>query len=96
MPDKPKFRKPRDADEFARGAEESPQQPEEKEVYPWEHPEVRDERKMVPLYLPERIKLKIKYISDQTGIPQQRILRDIVIPGVDYWIKKLGARSDGK
>ena len=61
-----------------------------KAEYPWDDPGVRDEQKiMVPLYLTEPYKLKLKYLAEQTGIPQQRILRDMLLPLIDERINKL-------
>lgn len=61
-----------------------------KAEYPWEDPGVRDEQKiMVPLYLTEPYKLKLKYLAEQTGIPQQRILRDMLLPLIDERINQL-------
>lgn len=61
-----------------------------KAEYPWNDPGVRDEQKiMVPLYLPEPYKLKLKYLAEQTGIPQQRILRDMLLPLIDERINHL-------
>lgn len=61
-----------------------------KTEYPWNDPGVREEQKaMIPLYLTEPYKLKLKYISEQTGVPQQRILRDMLLPLIDERVNQL-------
>ncbi len=52
-------------------------------AYPWEDNNVRDEMKNVALRLPEPYALKLQWISEQTGIPQQRLLRDWLLPAID-------------
>ena len=50
---------------------------------PWEATNVRDENKMISLYIPEATKLKLKWLSERTGVPQQKILRQAIVPEVD-------------
>ena len=91
---KPRFQKPTDKDEnrdekidkFAQGQEQDGEEQNDN-LYPWEHPGVRDENRMITLYIPEAVKLKLKYLSKQTGVPQQRIMRDILIPEIEERLK---------
>lgn len=87
---KPKFAQPankkkqeEDMDNFAAKAE----QEENDTLKPWETSE--NELKNIPLYLPKAYTLKLKYMSDVTGVPQQRILRDILMPGIDDRLEKV-------
>ena len=57
--------------------------------YPWEDEAVRDELKNVALRLPEAYVIKLQWISEQTGIPQQRLLRDWLLPLIDEKIASL-------
>lgn len=60
------------------------------EEYPWEAPHVRDDViKSVNLRLPEPYILKLKYLSEQTNISQQRLIREILCPAVDQRITEL-------
>ena len=64
-------------DEFINAAGRSEQS------YPWEDNKVRDDLKNVALRLPEPYVIKLQWISEQTGIPQQRLLRDWLLPLID-------------
>lgn len=79
MAQKPKFAQPKkDVDSFVSEAEKNDN------LRPWEQPDVRpDDVKKKMLYLPMDASLKLEFLSEQTGIPQQRILRDILIPEID-------------
>jgi len=60
------------------------------QTMPWDSPEVRDESyKNVALRLPEPYVLKLQWISEQTGIPQQRLLRDWLLPLIDEKVEDL-------
>lgn len=62
---------------------------------PWESPYVRPKlTRMIPLYISEPYKLKIKFIAEQTNFSQQEILRQAVYPAVDRWIEKLTQEQD--
>ena len=65
-------------------------EPVEKISYPWEDDSVRpDIKKAFTLQLPEEYILKIKYISEKTGKPQQKLIREIVTSSVDEMLKDL-------
>lgn len=68
--------------------------------FPWEKPDVREELRMISLYLPETSKFKLKWLSEHTGVPQQKILRGILLPELDAQvqekIKKLGLEEKSK
>lgn len=55
---------------------------------PWEEPGVRDEQKMISLYLPESAKIKLKWLSEKTGVPQQKIMRGILLPELDAQVQE--------
>lgn len=58
---------------------------------PWDDPKVREDvMKLVSLRLSEPYIIKLQWISDQTGIPQQRLLRDWLLPLIDGKIEELG------
>lgn len=58
--------------------------------YPWQEPSVRaDVIKSVNLRLSEEFILKLKYISDQTGKSQQKIIRDVLIPHLERELNKV-------
>lgn len=66
--------------------------------FPWQGPDVRDENKMISLYLPETARLKLKWLSEKTEVPQQKILRNMILPEletrVQNEIKKLGLEEE--
>jgi hypothetical protein len=70
-------------DEFINAAGSS------EKAYPWEDNKVRDDMKNVALRLPEPYVIKLQWISDQTGVPQQRLLRDWLLPLIDEKIEML-------
>ncbi|MDA8163734.1 MAG: hypothetical protein M0017_01690, partial [Desulfobacteraceae bacterium] len=47
-----------------------------KEVLPWEEPWVRpDVRKMLPVYFPEPVYLKLKFVSENTRVSMSELIR---------------------
>ncbi len=59
-------------------------------IYPWEDPMVRpDIKKGVNLQLPEPMLLKLRYLSQETGVSQQRFLRDVISPAIEKKLKDL-------
>lgn len=80
MSQKPKFaqKKKTDADSFVAEAEHN------ENLRPWEQPDIKEnETKKKMLYLPQESAMKVEYLSERTGIPQQRIMRDILLPGIE-------------
>lgn len=60
--------------------------------YPWNDPKVREDvMKLVSLRLSEAYILKLQWISEKTGIPQQRLLRDVLLPWIDEKVAELSA-----
>jgi hypothetical protein len=58
--------------------------------YPWELPGVREDVvKSVNLRLPEPYIIKLQYLSDTTYKSQQIIIREVLLPAIDAYIKKL-------
>jgi hypothetical protein len=58
--------------------------------YPWDDPKVREDvMKLVSLRLSEPYILKLQWISEKTGIPQQRLLRDWLLPLIDEKVAAL-------
>lgn len=56
----------------------------EKEIFPWEHPNIRsDVYKTFNLRLPEEYFLKLDYLSKITKESKQRICIDVVISEID-------------
>ena len=104
MSEKPKFRKgsKKSLDDFAKGVnEEEAGRPGDEELsdtdnsademLPWEHPDVRDEKRMVSLYIPEKTRAMLKYISEKTGVPQQRFMRDVLVPAAEREANRIAA-----
>lgn len=59
--------------------------------YPWEAASVRpDVKKAVNLLLPEPLFLKLQFLSKETRISQQEIIREALIPALDKALRKLG------
>jgi hypothetical protein len=57
---------------------------------PWDDPKVREDvMKLVSLRLSEPYTMKLQWISEQTSIPQQKLLRDLVIPWIDEQVANL-------
>jgi len=57
---------------------------------PWDDAKVREDvMKLVSLRLSEPYILKLQWISEQTGIPQQRLLRDWLLPLIDEKVEEL-------
>lgn len=60
------------------------------EPFPWEAEHVRDDViKSINLRLPEPYILKLKYLSEQTNISQQKLIRDILCPVIDQHINEM-------
>jgi hypothetical protein len=58
--------------------------------FPWTDPNVREDvMKSVALRLSETYSLKLQWISDKTGIPQQRLLRDWLLPLIDAKVAEI-------
>jgi hypothetical protein len=58
--------------------------------YPWNDPKVREDiYKLVSLRLPEPYVLKLIWISEQTKVPQQKFLREWLLPLIDQKIDEL-------
>lgn len=92
MVDKPKFQQKRQKkdvdvsrlDEFADKAGK-----QDKGPYPWNDPSVREDFiKMIPLYLSEPYRLKLRFLSETSKMPQQEILREILLPEIDARINQ--------
>lgn len=57
---------------------------------PWDDPKVREDvMKLVSLRLSEPYIMKLQWISEKTGIPQQRLLRDVLLPWIDGKVDEL-------
>lgn len=60
--------------------------------YPWNDPKVRDDfMKPVALRLSESYSMKLQWISEKTGIPQQRLLRDWLLPLIDAKVAEISS-----
>lgn len=67
-----------------------PQEETQPESLPWEAEHVRDDViKSINLRLPEPYILKLKYLSEQTNISQQKLIRDILCPVLDQRIDEI-------
>lgn len=63
----------------------------EKKNYPWNADHIREDiKKAFTAQLPEEYILKIKYISDITGKPQQKLIREVITSNIDSILKELG------
>jgi len=80
-------RKAQTVDEFAEQADYITNENLESD-FPWQKVN-NQEKKALPLYLPKDSYEKLKYLSDNTDVPQQKILRSIIIPEVDKRIEKI-------
>lgn len=83
------------AQEFILEAESRNRINNEKEILkknlPWNDDKVRaDVQKVFTVRLPEEYILKIKYISDHTNKPQQKIIRELIITNIDDMLKNMG------
>jgi hypothetical protein len=98
---KPKFQSRKSKttlDEFAEGAETSKTYhaneegetggEEQNMQYPWEDLDPH-EKKHIALYLTKPYAAKLKYISEKTGIPQNVLMREALIPMIDQKLKDL-------
>jgi hypothetical protein len=57
---------------------------------PWNDPKVREDiYKLVSLRLSEPYVLKLQWISEQTKIPQQKFLREWLLPLIDEEIERI-------
>jgi hypothetical protein len=60
---------------------------------PWHDPKVRDDiMKPVALRLSKIYSLKLQWISEKTGIPQQRLLRDWLLPLIDAKVVEISSQ----
>lgn len=91
---KPRFqrspKKEQDLDTFAQQAERSSEETMElkKGKYPWEDVDAK-EKKTVPLYLSKDVYEKLRYLSENTDIPQQRIMRNVLVPEIERQLNEL-------
>lgn len=69
-------------DDFIKGANQQTEKGENEKVKP-------DPLKSVALRLPESYATKLQWISEQTDIPQQKLLRNWLRPMIDAEVKKL-------
>ena len=68
----------------------TPRRPKKKPSYPWEAPEILEERKRVlNLRLPEPYYVKLKYIRQKTGKVAHQVCLDAVLPAIEAEIKKI-------
>ena len=71
-------------------AKSTPKPSQKKPSYPWEAPEIFEERKRVlNLRLPEPYYVKLKYIRQKTGKVAHQVCLDVVLPAIDAEIKKI-------
>lgn len=73
----------------ASSSRSSPEPTDRSPHYPWEAPHVRDDvTKGYPLRLPEKLYLKLKFVSEETGQSMNQLCNDAVAHVVE---KKLAA-----
>ena len=60
--------------------------------FPW-HEVNSGEKRGVLLYLPKDAHEKLKYVSKYTDVPQQRIMRNVLIPEIDRQLEELFERA---
>ena len=77
----------KDLDQFAQQAGHAPEG-EEPTAWPWDEVNTK-EKKAVPLYLPRDVYEKLKFLSENTDVPQQRIMRNAVVPEVERQLNEL-------
>lgn len=78
-----------DLTNFASQAEVAPVEEEQvREAYPWENVSSK-EKKLISLYLPKDVAEKLRYLSEETDIPQQKIMRKVVVPEIERQINEL-------
>lgn len=92
---KPKFTIPKDkgkkidqekANEFA---SQALKQEEDESLKPWENPEINTgELKGTLVRVPHHILLKLKYLSENSRIPQQRITREILTKEIERLLEE--------
>lgn len=76
-------------DDVEQNGDQSPKE-SSTELFPWEANHVRDDViKSINLRLPEPYILKLKYLSEQTNISQQKLIRDILCPVIDQHINNI-------
>lgn len=67
-----------------------PESPIETNQFPWEDPSLREDvLKLFNLRLNEKYFKKLDYLAQTTKESKQKILLDILIPGIDASLKKI-------
>ncbi len=68
----------------------TPRRSKKKLSYPWEAPDILEERKrVINLRLPEPYYVKLKYIRQKTGKVAHQVCLDAVLPAIEAEIKKI-------
>ena len=75
-------------DKFAQKADYILNKNKKEKNYPWDGVN-KNEKKNLPLYLPKDVYAKLKYLSDHTEVPQQKIIRRILVPEVEKRVDEL-------
>jgi len=79
---------PPNVDNFIQAAE--PKQSEQEYDKPWEDPSIQEnELSQTRLAMPAKYRLKLKYLSKKSEVPQQKIMRYILCPGIDRLLEDL-------
>lgn len=66
------------------------EEPKSVKALPWENKDINTEQmKSLRLGIHEEYLLKLKYLSEYTDIPQQKIARAILYPAIDAYIQQL-------
>lgn len=86
----------KDIEEFINKAEnhtkvsKQKEEPKSVETLPWENKDINTEQmKSLRLGIHEEYLLKLKYLSKQTDISQQKIVRAVLYPAIDAYIDEL-------
>lgn len=58
--------------------------------YPWEQPHLRDDvTRILSVRLPEKLAIKLQWLSLQTSKSQQRYATEVLIPHIEAEVQKL-------
>jgi len=78
-----------DLDSFASQAEVgSVKEEESHEAYPWEYVSSK-EKKLISLYLTKDIAEKLRFLSEETDVAQQKIMRKVLVPEIEKQVDEL-------
>ena len=61
---------------------------EKMEKFPWQRVN-SDEKRLLSLYLPKDVHEKLRFLSEETDVAQQKIMRKVLVPEIERQVDEL-------